>query len=37
VQVDMGETACKIPLATETIAKVESLSRVGQKRKDVKC
>lgn len=29
--------ACKVPLATETIAKVESMSRVGQKRKDVKC
>jgi hypothetical protein len=37
VQVDMGDTACKVPLATEAIAKVEALSRVGHKRKDVKC
>jgi 3-methyladenine DNA glycosylase AlkD len=33
VYVDMGNTACKVPLATAYIEKVESLSRVGQKRK----
>ncbi len=37
VEVDMGDTSCKVPLATEYIAKVESMSRVGQKRKMVKC
>lgn len=37
VQVDVGDTSCKIPLATEAIAKVENLKRVGQKRKTVKC
>jgi len=37
VQVDLGDTACKVPLATAAIAKVESLSRVGHKRRDVKC
>ena len=33
VHVDMGDTACKVPLATAYIEKTESLSRVGQKRK----
>jgi hypothetical protein len=37
VQVDMGDTACKVPSATESIKKVELLHRVGQKRKSVKC
>ncbi|MBL8890057.1 MAG: DNA alkylation repair protein [Planctomycetaceae bacterium] len=37
VSVDMGETACKVPLASEYIAKVESIKRVGQKRKNVRC
>lgn len=37
VDVDMGETACKVPLATEYIAKVERLGRVGKKRKTIKC
>lgn len=37
VQVDVGETACKVPLATETIAKVETMGRVGKKRKSAKC
>jgi 3-methyladenine DNA glycosylase AlkD len=37
VQVDMGDTSCKVPLATETIAKIEAMNRVGQKRKNVKC
>ncbi len=37
VQVDVGDTACKVPLATESIKKVESMHRIGQKRKTVKC
>jgi 3-methyladenine DNA glycosylase AlkD len=37
VQVGMGDTACKVPVATEAIAKVEALQRLGQKRKMVKC
>ena len=37
VTVDMGDTACKVPLATEYIEKVESKGRVGKKRKTVKC
>ena len=37
VSVDVGETACKIPLAAEYIAKVESMGRVGKKRKTIRC
>jgi len=37
VAVDMGDTACKTPLATEYIDKVESMGRVGKKRKSAKC
>lgn len=37
VQVDMGDTACKTPSATETIAKVEAMGRVGRKRRTLKC
>ena len=37
VEVDMGDTSCKIPLATDTIAKVEQMGRTGQKRKTVMC
>jgi hypothetical protein len=37
VEVDMGETACKVPLATEYIEKVERMGRVGKKRKTIKC
>jgi 3-methyladenine DNA glycosylase AlkD len=37
VQVDMGETGCKVPLATEYIAKIEKMNRVGKKRKTMKC
>jgi 3-methyladenine DNA glycosylase AlkD len=37
VEVDMGETACKIPLATEYIQKVETAGRTGQKRKTIRC
>jgi hypothetical protein len=37
VPIDMGDTSCKVPLATETIAKIEGMNRIGQKRKNVKC
>jgi hypothetical protein len=37
VSVDMGETSCKVPLATAYIAKMEAASRVGKKRKTVRC
>lgn len=37
VSVDMGDTACKVPLASEYIEKVESMDRVGKKRKTIKC
>ena len=37
VSVDVGDTACKVPLATEYIAKVESMGRTGQKKKTIRC
>lgn len=37
VAVDMGDTACKVPLAADYIKKVESMGRVGKKRKTMKC
>lgn len=37
VSVDMGETSCKVPLATAYIAKMEAAGRVGQKKKDIRC
>jgi hypothetical protein len=37
VSVDMGDTACKVPRATEYISKVESMGRVGKKRKTMRC
>ncbi len=37
VSVDMGDTACKVPLATAYIAKVEAAGRIGRKRKTIKC
>ncbi|HZN37258.1 MAG TPA: DNA alkylation repair protein [Planctomycetota bacterium] len=37
VEVDMGGTACRVPLALETIEKIESMGRVGKKRKTAKC
>ena len=33
VTVDMGDTACKVPLASDYIAKIEAAGRVGKKRK----
>jgi 3-methyladenine DNA glycosylase AlkD len=37
VSVDMGDTACKVPLATAYIEKIESMGRIGKKRKTMKC
>jgi len=37
VKVEMGETACKVPLATEYIEKIERMGRVGKKRKTMRC
>ena len=37
VHVEMGDTACKVPLATEYIQKVVKAKRVGKKRKTIKC
>jgi len=37
VSVEMGDTACKVPLATAHIAKAEEAGRVGRKRKTMRC
>lgn len=37
VEVNMGDTACKVPLATEYIGKIENAGRIGKKRKTIKC
>jgi 3-methyladenine DNA glycosylase AlkD len=37
VKVDVGDTACKIPLATDYINKVKARGTIGKKRKTVKC
>jgi len=37
VQVDVGNTACKVPLATDYIKKVEARNVVGKKRKTCIC
>jgi len=37
VKVDMGETECMVPLATEYIAKAEKMGKVGKKKKTMKC
>jgi 3-methyladenine DNA glycosylase AlkD len=37
VEVDMGDTSCKVPLATEYIDKMEKAGRVGRKRATTKC
>ncbi|MEE2642556.1 MAG: DNA alkylation repair protein [Planctomycetota bacterium] len=36
IECDMGDTACKVPLATEYIEKVEARGTVGQKRSSLK-
>lgn len=37
VSVEMGETACEVPLASAYIAKMEASGRVGKKRKTMRC
>ncbi|HEX4008038.1 MAG TPA: DNA alkylation repair protein [Acidobacteriaceae bacterium] len=37
VEVDLGDTACKIPLAGEYIAKMEATGRIGRKKKTIRC
>jgi 3-methyladenine DNA glycosylase AlkD len=37
VKVELGKSACKVPLASEYIAKLESMGKVGQKRKSIVC
>jgi 3-methyladenine DNA glycosylase AlkD len=37
VYVDVGETACKVPLASASIAKNEAAGKVGKKRKTIRC
>jgi hypothetical protein len=37
VNVDMGETECKVPSAAEYIRKMETRGNLGKKRKTVKC
>lgn len=37
VSVQMGETACKVPLALEYIEKIETMGRIGKKKKTIRC
>lgn len=37
VEVEMGNTSCKVPFAPDYIAKIEKAGRVGKKRKTIKC
>lgn len=37
VKVNMHGTACTVPLATESIAKMEKMGRIGKKKKTMKC
>ena len=37
VSVDMGDTACKVPLAVEQIQKVAAAGKIGKKRKTIRC
>jgi len=37
VSVDVGDTACKVPLATDYIKKVADKGRIGKKRKMARC
>ena len=36
VEVEMGKTSCKVPLATDYIEKMEAAGRIGKKRKTIK-
>lgn len=37
VSVDVGDTSCKVPVATEMIAKMEARGKIGVKRKTMRC
>jgi 3-methyladenine DNA glycosylase AlkD len=37
VAVDVGDTACKVPIAAEYIAKAEAAGKVGKKLKTIRC
>lgn len=37
VEVELGGTSCKVPIATDYIEKVEKMGRAGKKRKTIKC
>jgi 3-methyladenine DNA glycosylase AlkD len=37
VSVDVGDTACKVSVASESIAKVEASGKVGVKKKTIRC
>jgi 3-methyladenine DNA glycosylase AlkD len=37
VTVDMGETACKVPLAADSIRKAEAAGKLGKKKKTIRC
>jgi hypothetical protein len=37
VSVDVGETACNVPLASAHIEKIEAAGRIGKKRKTIRC
>jgi hypothetical protein len=37
VKVDMGGTACKVPLASEYILKMHARGTLGKKRKTARC
>ena len=37
VAVNVGDTACKVPLATQYIEKIEKMGRIGKKRPYVRC
>ncbi len=37
VEVDVGDTSCKVPLATDSIAKAEKMGRIGKKRTTAMC
>lgn len=37
VNVDVGDTACKVPVASDYIAKMEAAGRIGKKKKTIRC
>jgi hypothetical protein len=37
VSVDMHGTSCKVPVALDTITKIEGMGRAGKKRKTIRC